>query len=420
MKLVIKNGLVITMDLKLPRIIKSDIVIKDNTIIDIIDNYSGDYDYLIDAKDKIVMPGLINCHTHLGMSLFRATNDNMKLNDWLEHKIWPIEDDLTNEDMYYATMLSIIEMIKTGTTCANDMYYNSLGALKAINETGIRISFSRCLINDDDDKIKEFIDLYKNNKNDKITYTVTPHSLYTCSYDYLCKCKRLADNYHLPIHMHLSENIEEVDTIKSKYYKLPVEVLNDLGYLDNKLILAHSTFLEDKELELLRNKDISICHNPISNLNLGCGIADITKYKEYTNICLGTDGQGSGNNLNMFYHMSMVDYLQKGIHKNPLAMSSYDVLKMATINGAKALGLENKIGSIEINKLADIIILDLNEVNTTPNIDTICNIVHNAINNVDTVLVDGKILLENKKLKLNIDIDKVVKNIDKIVRRSYE
>lgn len=405
------------MDEKREIIEKKDIVITDNIITDIVDNYHDKYDILIDAKNKIILPGLINCHTHLGMSLFRATNDNMNLMDWLTKKIWPIEDKLTNEDMYYTTMLSLLEMIKTGTTCANDMYYNCEGSLKAIQETGIRMSFSRCLINDDENKIKEFIDLLKNNKNNKITYTVTPHSLYTCSKDYLIKCKEVADKYNLPIHIHMSENEEEIENIYSKYHKLPVEVLKDLNFLNNKLILAHATFLKDSELNLLKDKDVSICHNPISNLNLGCGIADITKYKNYVNICLGTDGQGSGNNLNMFYHMSLVDYLQKGIHKDPLALASYDVLKMATINGAKALGLEKKIGSIEKNKLADIIILDMHSIHTEPNTNIIANIVHNAINNVDTVLVDGKILMKNKELKLSIDENKIIEKVKNIARR---
>ena len=420
MKKVIKNGLVITMDSKRDKIEKKDIVITDNIITDIVDNYDGDYDILINAKDKIVMPGLINCHTHLGMSIFRATNDDMNLKDWLTKKIWPIEDNLTDEDMYWGTMLSVIEMIKTGTTCANDMYFGVKGALKAIKELKIRMSFSRCLINDDMNKIDEFINLCENNDDDKITYTVTPHSLYTSNFDYLIKCKELADKYSLPIHIHLSENMEEIEDIKNKYHKLPVEVLKDLGYLDNKLILAHCTYLDDKELELLKDKDVSICHNPVSNLNLGCGIADITKYKKYLNICLGTDGQGSGNNLNMFYHMSMVDYLQKGIHKDPRAVSSYEVLKMATINGSKALGLEDKIGSIEKGKLADIIILDMNNINTIPNINIINNIVHNSFNNVDTVIIDGNILMENKVLKINVDEKDIINKVNEIVRRSYE
>lgn len=417
MKTIIKNGLIITMNKQKEILHKKDLVIDGNIIIDIVDNYNGEYDTIIDATNKIIMPGLINCHTHLGMSLFRATNDNMSLFDWLTKKIWPIEDKLTNDDMYYTTMLSIIEMISTGTTCANDMYYNCEGSLKAIQEAQIRMSFSRCLINDDEDKLEEFLNIYQNNHNDKITFTVTPHSLYTCSNNYLIKCKEIADYYHLPIHIHLSENKQEIEDIKNKYHKLPVEVLNELGYLENKLILAHATFLEDKELELIKNKDISICHNPISNLNLGCGIADITKYKQYTNICLGTDGQGSGNNLNMFYHMSLVDYLQKGLHQDPLALSSYDVLEMATINGAKALGLENKIGSIEISKLADIIILDLNQINTTPNIDLITNIVHNAINNVDTVLIDGKILYQNKQFTLNIDVNHIINKVNNLIQK---
>ena len=402
-------------------ILNKDVVIEDNKIIDIVDSYDKEYDYLIDANNKVIIPGLINCHTHLGMSLFRATNDNMNLNDWLTKKIWPIEEELTNDDMYYTTMLSILEMIKTGTTCANDMYYNSLGVLKAIKESKVRMSYSRCLINDDMDKIEEFVKLYKNNTDDKITFTVTPHSLYTCGKNYLIECKKVADKYNLPIHIHLSENRDEVKTIYDKYHMLPVEVLKDLGYLDNKLILAHATFLKDSELELLKNKDVSICHNPISNLNLGCGIADISKYKEYVNICLGTDGSGSGNNLNMFYHMSIVDYLQKGIYEDPTIMSSYDVLKMATINGAKALGLEDKIGSIEIGKLADLVILDLNDISTLPNINIISNIVHNAINNVDTVIVDGNVLLKNKEFKIDVNTKEIADKVNDIVRRyNYE
>lgn len=419
---VIKNGTVVTMDLKREKKYeKLDVVIKDNKIIDLCPNYTGQYDLIIDASEKIVMPGLINTHTHLGMSIFRATNDNLSLTEWLENMIWPIEDTLTNEETYYSTMHSLIEMLKTGTTTSNDMYFNCDGSLKAIKDTKTRVMFTRCLTDNDnngDKKIEEFLKLYENNKeNELITFSVAPHAMYTCSFDYLKKCSKLAHELKLPVHMHFCENLNEVDGIKNKYQKSPVEVLEETGLINNKLILAHATFvLED--LEKLKGKDISFSHNPISNLNLGCGIADITKYKDYVNICLGTDGQGSGNNLNMFYHMSLVDLLQKGLYKNPKVSSSYEVLKMATINGAKALGMDNLIGSIEVGKLADIIILDMNNILTIPNVDLINNICHNTLpNNVETTIVNGEILIHEHKLMLNINEELLKQKISLIANK---
>ena len=169
-------------------------------------------------------------------------------------------------------------------------------------------------------------------------------------------------------------------------------------------------------MELLKGKDVSIAHNPVSNLNLGCGIADISKYKNYVNLCLGTDGQGSGNNLNLFYHMSFVDFLQKGKYQDPTVWSSYDTLKMATINGAKALGLDKEVGSIEVGKKADIIILDLNNTEIYPGVDVITNIVHNVeSNNIDTTIINGEILMKNHELCLPIDETNLKNNINKIL-----
>ena len=419
----IKNATVITMDdTRDEQYEKLDIVIADDTIKELTNEYKGEYDKLIDATNKVVMPGLINCHTHLGMSVFRATNDSLTLEKWLQEKIWPIEDKLTNDDIYYTTMLSCIEMIKSGTTTSNDMYYNCNGSLKAIKECQVRSLFSRCLMDSDgggDKRIEEFLKLYNENASqDLITFSVAPHAIYTCSYEYLKKCANLAKELKLPIHIHFCENLDEVNNIKNKYHKSPVALLKELGYLENKLILAHATYISDLELEELKNRDVSFVHNPISNLNLGCGIADITKYRKYVNITLGTDGQGSGNNLNLFKHMSYVDLLQKGIYKDPTIFSSYDVLKIATINGAKALGLGNLVGSITPGKKADIIIIDLDSTETYPSPDLITNIVHNVdASNIDTTIVNGKILMENHQIKLSINEDNIKKEVDRIINK---
>ena len=419
----IKNATVITMDdTRDEQYEKLDIVIADDTIKELTNEYKGEYDKLIDATNKVVMPGLINCHTHLGMSVFRATNDSLTLEKWLQEKIWPIEDKLTDDDIYYTTMLSCIEMIKSGTTTSNDMYYNCNGSLKAIKECQVRSLFSRCLMDSDgggDKRIEEFLKLYNENvSQDLITFSVAPHAIYTCSYEYLKRCANLAKELKLPIHIHFCENLDEVNNIKNKYHKSPLALLKELGYLENKLILAHATYISDLELEELKNRDVSFVHNPISNLNLGCGIADITKYRKYVNITLGTDGQGSGNNLNLFKHMSYVDLLQKGIYKDPTIFSSYDVLKIATINGAKALGLGNLVGSITPGKKADIIIIDLDSTETYPSPDLITNIVHNVdASNIDTTIVNGKILMENHQIKLSINEDNIKKEVDRITNK---
>lgn len=422
---VIKNGTVITMDEKRKeKYEKLDIVIVDDTIKEITDSYTGSYDKLIDANGKVVLPGLINCHTHLGMSIFRATNDDYPLQDWLTKKIWPIEDNMTDEDIYYTTLLSCLEMIKTGTTTSSDMYFGIQGSLKAIKEAKVRSVFSRCLMGNMDrdsmDRIEEFRELVKNNQgNDLLTFTVTPHSMYTCNEEYLKECGRVASELNLPIHIHYSENEKEVEGIINDYQMSPAKALEKIGYLNHKLILAHGTFISEDDQKLLSKYDVSIATNPISNLNLGCGIADLVMYKKNgLNLCLGTDGQGSGNTLNMFYHMSLVDQLQKAKYQDPTVFNSYEVLKMATIHGAKALGLDKKIGSIEEGKKADIIILDLHNTEIYPTVDLINQVVHNVeSSNIDTTIINGCVLMENHKLNLDIDEEKLKMNIDSIITR---
>lgn len=418
---VIKNGQVISMDSNRDKIENIDIVIKDDKIIDIVKDYNGEYDELIDATNKIILPGLINAHTHLGMSMFKATNDSLTLMEWLEDKIWPIEDNMTDDDTYYSVLMALIEMIKTGTTCSNDMYFNCDGALKAIKKMKVRSVFTRTLADingDGESRIDEFKRIYNENKdNPLITFTIAPHAFYTCNEEYLKRCSELAMKLNLPVHMHYNENRGEIEQTTKEYGKSPLEVLKSTNLINNKLILAHATFITDEELNAFKDKDISFVHNPLSNLNLGCGVADITKYRNYVNVCLGTDGVGSGNNLNLFYHMSITDLLQKGKYEDPTVFNSYEVLKMATINGAKALGLSNKIGSIEVGKQADIIMLDMNNILTEPNVDIINNIVHNAFNNVDMTMINGEILLKDKKLCLNINEKELINKIYEIIGR---
>lgn len=420
----IKNGTVISMDLKRDKQFEiMDVVFSDNKIIYVGADYQGEYDKVIDATGKIVMPGLINCHTHLGMSIFRTTNDDLTLDSWLNNKIWPIEDKLTDDDLYYTTLLSMVEMIKTGSTCFNDMYFGYKGSIPAIKKCGVRGIYGRCLMgNMDKDsicRVDDFKKLYEEYKDDdKIRLSIAPHALYTCNLEYLKLCSDLAKEYNLPIHIHLSENMNEVKTVTNKFGMKPMEVLDKVGMLEKRIILGHGTFLSDSEINMIKDRDVSVCTNPVSNLNLGCGIADLVKYKKNgINVCLGTDGQGSGNSLNLFYTMSLVDYLQKGKYEDPTVMSSYDVLKMATINGAKALGIDD-IGSIEVGKKADIIILDISDISLYPAYDLIPFIVHNCFYDiVDTTIIDGKILMMDKELKIDVDLNILRSKIEDIRRR---
>ena len=421
--MLIKNGNVIIFENDDVKVKKLDIRINGDTIEKIeekLDEKIGEK--VIDATDKVVMPGLINTHAHIAMSIFRGTFEGCDLYTWLNEKIWPMEAKLTEEQVYDATMLSILEMLSTGTTCVNDHYFFSKQIRKALEESKMRAVITRVLMDNDgkeasENRINEFVDLYesRDRNNDLITYTVSPHGLYTCSGEVLTKSRELALKYNLPIHVHFLESINEIESIKELHGDTGANVLKK--YFDGlHIILAHGVKISDEDIKVLKTLDCGIAHCPISNLRLGCKIADTTKYlDEGLNVALGTDGQGSGNNLDMFEAMKIAGLIQGGIHENEKRINAKDVIKMATINGAKLLGLENKTGSIEIGKKADIIIVDISDkldnVKMIPNVDIMSNLVYNADGkNVDTTIVNGQVLMENRNVKV-IDTNKVVKKI---------
>ena len=423
--ILIKNGKVLLFENEEVTIREKDIRINDGKIEEIGENLNKkENEYLIDAKDKIVMPGLINTHTHIAMCIFRGTFEGCNLYTWLNEKIWPIEARLKPEQIYNASMYSIIEMISTGTTCANDQYFMAEETRKAAEELNMRVAISRVLLDTDgkdfDEKIQEFRDLYetRNKENDLITYTIDPHGFYTCTPSALEKIRELALEYKLPIHVHFMESIDEVESIKKLHGMKGSQVLKKY-FGDMHTILAHGVKLDDEDIEILKTLDCGIAHNPVSNLRLGCKIADTTKYlKNGINVALGTDGQGSGNNLDMFEAMRTACLIQGGIHENEERITSRDAIKMATINGAKLLGLDDKIGSIEEGKNADIILVDiskkLDNITKLPNNDLISNLVYNTSGrDVDTTIIKGKILMENRKIK-NVDLNKIISNVENI------
>ena len=422
MSILIKNCRLISMSEKRNKIEDDiDILIEGNTISKIGKNieYNGK---VINANGKIVMPGLINTHSHIGMSIFRETVDGMKTQDWLEKEIWPREDKLTREDIYWASKLSCIEMIKTGTTTINDMYFFTDEIIKAALETGVRLQATRALLgkgNQDFSRLNELEELVNKYNEETITFNVGIHGLYTCDEQYVENCIEFARKKELLTHIHFCENAGERKQIIEEYnVKTPAEVIK-MKFNKIHTILAHAVKITEEDIEILKDENVYISHCPISNLKLGCGIAPITKMIE-NGICvsLGTDGQGSGSNLDMFETMKFTALLQKGINEDPKILPAYEVIKMATINGAKALGLENNIGTIEEGKKADIIIVNIDDVVTKPTNDIFSQIVYNVKgNNVDTTIVNGNILMENEKLKINKN--ETIEQCDKIVEKWY-
>lgn len=405
MKIIIKKIKLISMAENRPKIEENiDIMINNNKIEKIDKDIVPDKDAkIIDGTNKVAMPGLINTHAHVAMSIFRETLDGYNLQEWLKDKIWPMEDKLNGEDIYYGSYLSFIEMIKSGCTCINDMYFLPGYSIKAAMETGVRFQTTRTLISNDVDKrleeLKDLINKYKS--NDTISINIGIHGLYTTNEEDLKMFLNFAKKENLHVHMHFCENSKEVQDIITSYnVKSPVEVIEKY-FKDIPVLLAHCVKLTDNNIETISNyKNIFISHCPVSNLKLGCGIAKIQKMIDNgILISLGTDGQGSGSNLDMFESMKYSALLQKGVNENPKDMPAYEVLKCATINGAKALKLDDKIGSIEEGKCADIIILDINKENMKPLNDIFANIVYNAKGtNVETTIVNGKVLMENRIL----------------------
>lgn len=421
MKILIKNCNLISMSENREKYEPNmDILIEDNKIKRIEKNINEDCEKVINASGKVVMPGLINTHSHISMSIFRETVDGLKTQDWLTQKIWPMEDQLTNEDIYYATMLSCIEMIETGCTCINDMYFMTEDIIKATLESGVRLQTTRTLMGhnkEDLSRLDELNNLLENYKYETITFNAGIHGLYTSNEEYVKKCVDFAEEKNLPIHMHFCENTQEREDIKRDYnVEKPSDVIKrDFKGIHN--ILAHSVKISDKDIQNLKETNTYISHCPVSNLKLGCGIAPITKMvEEGLCVSLGTDGQGSGSNLDMFETMKFTALLQKGINENPEDLPAYEVLKMATINGAKALKL-NETGEIEEGKLADLIIINMEETITKPINNIFAEIVYNVKgSNVDTTIVNGKVLMENRKIN-NVNKKEIIQKCEKIIGR---
>lgn len=359
---------------------------------------------IINATNKAIIPGLINTHTHAAMTLMRGYGDDLPLMTWLQDYIWPLEDKMTEEDVYIGAKLAMLEMIKTGTTTYLDMYMHPLMGAKAAEEMGLRAMISYTLFDQgnperaqlDRERSEMYLERFKTEFSDRIMFNLGPHAIYTVSGEQLQFCHEFCKKHNLKIHLHLSETEGEVEECIKQHGMRPVKYLEKLGILSEALILAHVIWVDDEELDLLAQYNVSVVHNPASNMKLASGYA--FRYEEMKNrgirVGLGTDGCSSSNNLDMFTAMRLASFLGKVWRFDSTAVKADDIFASSTSIGADILGID--AGIIAEGKLADLCLVDLNRPEMVPVHNLTSNLVYSASGAfVDTVICDGRILMQN-------------------------
>lgn len=407
----IYNATIVTVNNKFDVIENGYLTIKGNIITEI-GQGKPNAENLYNAEGRIIIPGFVNAHTHLPMAMYRGIADDLPLKEWLEEHIWPAEAELTHEEtVRKSALLGMEETIRTGTTTFCDMYFFADAVAEETVKMGLRAVMNEGILDFPTNSYKNvdealnlaenFIKRWKGHR--LINPALVFHATYTCSKATIERVHNLASKHNLSHTTHVSETEEEVENVKGSTGMNPPHFLNNIGMLSEKTIAAHCVWLNEKDQKLFADKKANVVHCPSSNLKLGSGIAPIPTYlRKGINVALGTDGCASNNNLDMVEEMRLAALLHKGANKNPTVIPAREALKMATLNGAIALGLDDKIGSIEVGKHADIVLIETKNTFMQPIYDYHSAIVY-AMNSscIDTVMVDGKVLMENKKLTKN-------------------
>ncbi len=424
--ILITNGVVVTMDSKERVIDNGAVAITGDRIVDIgpSEKFSEcRAGKIIDAKNGIIMPGLINTHTHAAMTCFRGLADDLHLMTWLNDFIFPAESKLNYEKVKTGALLACAEMILSGTTCFADMYLFEDAVAEAARQAGIRAVVGEVLYDFPSPSygtIEEGFayteNLIKKWEGDPlITVAVEPHSPYLCAPDLLTRAGDLANEYEVPLIIHVAETQTEVNTILESYGKTPIAHLAEIGVLSPLLLACHCVALTDKDIDLLASFDVKVSHNPESNMKLASGIAPVPQLME-AGVCvgLGTDGCTSNNNIDMFQEMDTAAKIHKVNTLDPTVMDAKTVLKMATTDAAKALGLDEVTGSLVPGKKADVIVIDTNKPHLTPMYNLHSHLVYAAGgNDVDTSVINGQVVMENRRL-LTLDIAKVMADVNQV------
>lgn len=382
---------------------RQDILISGTKISRIADEIEISDQKVINASNLAAMPALYNMHTHTAMTLLRGFGDDMALMPWLQEKIWPQEAKLTEEDVYIGTRFGCLEMIKAGTVLANDMYWHWKGEARAAQEMGVRFLNAPTILDlMDESKLPGLIDenekLYEESKNygELVEFSIAPHAIYTVSEKTLAWTTEFARKYGLKLHIHVAETEFEYNECVKKHGVSPVQYLDRIGLLDSNVIAAHMVWLNEKDFEIVKNRGITVVHNPVSNMKLSSGIFKYADYKKHgIPICVATDGVSSNNNLDLFEEMKFAAMLPKISTMNPEAAPAEEIIKTTTLNPARALGMD--AGEIKEGNLADIILIDLDNINLIPNYNLASNLVYSAhADCVHTTICNGAVLMENR------------------------
>lgn len=409
--IIIKNGTILTMNENADIIDNGVIVIQDNKIIAIGDQEllkNNKAEKIIDAQNGLIMPAMINAHTHIAMSVFRSLADDVP--DRLNRYIFPLENKMVSPDMVYlGSKLGASEMALGGVGTIVDMYLFEDSAAKAVKEVGIRGVMTQNIIKyptadgkDAKENIQRAAQFIKEFKDDElITPGFGPHAPNTINKDDLILIKELSDELNAPVSMHVAETKEEFDKFQNEFNMTPVEYLDSLRLLNERFIAAHNIFVTNSDIDLLKKRGVGISHNMVANIKSAKGISPALKmYDDGLKVGLGSDGPMSGNTLDIITQMGYVAKLHKLDQKDRSAMPPFKVVQMATIGGARAINKDKEIGSLEVGKLADITIVETKSINMNPMYDPYSALVYSANpSNVQTVIVNGKIIVEDKELK---------------------
>lgn len=419
---------VVTQDPQRKVLRNSSVRISDGRIDEVGDLRPIPKDDIIDCQGKLLIPGLINTHTHLSMALFRGYADDLELHEWLEQKIWPLEKRLTGDMCYHGALLGSLEMTRTGTTCFVDMYFHMERVAEAVQEAGLRALLSYGIIDPKDDvgagrereNTLKLLDHIKSMNQPRLEFAVGPHATYTCGEETLLWSRDLAERNNFLVNIHIAETRGEQARFEREKKTRVVEYLDKIGFLSDRVLAAHAIWLTKTEVKLFGKNGVRVAHCPVSNMKLaGGGVAPVPEMWEAgVPVGLGTDGPASNNGLDMFDTMKTCALVHKAHRWDPTIASAQRVLDMATIDGARSIGKEKEIGSIEIGKRADLVLLDARDPNMIPihgKETAVSNLVYSANGfNVDTTIVDGKILMIDRKPSV-LDPEKIAIAVDSSV-----
>ncbi len=435
-KLLIQNAEIVTQNPQ-GQILTGDVLVEDTRIAAMgqLGLEPGQVDKVIDATGKTLIPGLIQTHLHLTQTLFRGQADDLELMDWLRQRIWPLEAAHDEESNYWSALLGIGELIESGTTTIVDMetVSHTESAFRALSESGLRAMSGKVMMDHGDEvppglqeqteaSIAESVRLlerWHGHDGGRIQYTFCPRFVVSCTEQLLTRVRDLSAHYDVMVHTHASENQGEIAIVEAERGMRNVVYLDHIGLANERLILAHSIWLNEQEKQILAERGVKVTHCISSNLKLASGIADVTGLlADGVTVGLGADGAACSNNMDMFQEMRLAAFIQK-IKLGPTALPARTVFEMATMGGARVMRLEHEIGSIEVGKRADLVLLDLNQLHAYPSreVDPISRLVYSASKrDVETVLINGRVVLENHQL-LTLDRAAVLRNSNEAISR---